>query len=363
MTKHITSNHIATILITCMIIGFFITNSLKLAASSLSTYQAEGIITAKNESIDAEREPANLKNNHKVILWLLGVALFDITILIIYLRKKKRDKQLLSKQGVNAGNDQAVYRSENNNPLQKDHNITQNGIYLFGEFRFFNQAGEDYSIKFSPLLKEIFLLILVHSLNNPKGMSKKALCTCIWPDMDMRKAGNNLSVNLVKLRSLLGETYQPMLTGEAGFIAFRMDCVANFYCDYSEAFSFLSNTTFSEDDIWKLIVVLNKGGFLSKLEYAWLDPFKEKISNLIIDWFTVFTENNAGLVSYDLQIQIADTMFNFDMTNEKAMELKCLALTKLGKHSLAKEVYSKFVKEYKTLYDIDFERSFKSITE
>ena len=38
-------------------------------------------------------------------------------------------------------------------------------------------------------------------------------------------------------------------------------------------------------------------------------------------------------------------------------------LIKQGKHSLAKDTYSRFVKEYKQLYDDTYEQSFKQVIE
>jgi len=46
------------------------------------------------------------------------------------------------------------------------------------------------------------------------------------------------------------------------------------------------------------------------------------------------------------------------MMHEEAVSIKCKALTTLGKHSLAKEIFAKFTKDYFTLYDEPFERSF-----
>ena len=40
------------------------------------------------------------------------------------------------------------------------------------------------------------------------------------------------------------------------------------------------------------------------------------------------------------------------------MAIKCKVLSALGKHSLAKETFESFSKEYKILYDEEFKKTF-----
>jgi len=47
--------------------------------------------------------------------------------------------------------------------------------------------------------------------------------------------------------------------------------------------------------------------------------------------------------------------------HEEAISIKCKALIILGKHSLAKEIFTRFIKDYRTLYDEPFDRSFTDI--
>jgi len=60
-------------------------------------------------------------------------------------------------------------------------------------------------------------------------------------------------------------------------------------------------------------------------------------------------------------IQIADAIFNFDSANEEAMENKIKASIVLGRHTVAKEVYDHFSREYKSLYNTDYPKSFTTI--
>ena len=236
-------------------------------------------------------------------------------------------------------------------------------ILLFGSFQFYQSDGTEISSKFSPLLKELFLIILLHSSNNGNGISTNNLTEVFWPGMSDKNARNNLAVNIGKIRGILGPEHHELLYNQSGYWKFINDKYeSQLYCDYSECVSVLKrNGEFTEEEILKILNIIQRGSLLSDLSYEWLDGFKAKISNSIIDILLGFTTSQGNKISADLVIKIADTIMLFDMVNEHAMELKCTALVSLGKHSLAKDTYSKFEKEYKILYDIAFNRSFKSI--
>jgi two-component SAPR family response regulator len=97
------------------------------------------------------------------------------------------------------------------------------------------------------------------------------------------------------------------------------------------------------------------------LTYDWLDEFKSDISNHIIDKILNFATRLNIEREPDLIITLSDSIINFDSVNEEAMLMKCKALVLLGRHSIASDTYNKFAKEYKILYDMDFEKSFTDI--
>jgi two-component SAPR family response regulator len=100
---------------------------------------------------------------------------------------------------------------------------------------------------------------------------------------------------------------------------------------------------------------------LSDSEYEWLDPFKSEISNEVIDTFLHFAQSCDQSHNAEFLIEIANFIFYFDPVNEESMILKCKALSALGKHSLAKNTFEIFVKEYRGIYDEDFKRDFHDI--
>ena len=106
----------------------------------------------------------------------------------------------------------------------------------------------------------------------------------------------------------------------------------------------------------------NNGQFLLNLSYEWLDPYKARLSDKMVDTFINYAEALDPKKDSTLIIQICDAVFNIDTINEEAVVLKCRTQSQLGKHSIAKSTYESFCREYKVLYGEKFSRSFGSIT-
>src|SRR5690606_7893910 len=113
----------------------------------------------------------------------------------------------------------------------------------------------------------------------------------------------------------------------------------------------------------ELLNITKPGSFLSNTDYEWLDDFKSEISNQVTDVYLGFARSAHIPDDPELYIRIADSIFAFDPVNEDAMILKCKALSYLGKHTLAKNTFEKFVKEYKIIYGEDFEKPFHAVVE
>ena len=92
--------------------------------------------------------------------------------------------------------------------------------------------------------------------------------------------------------------------------------------------------------------------------FEWLDEFKSDVSDKIIDTLVTFAEKCDLKADTEFIIHLADSIFNFDRTNEEAMILKCKAEYIQGKHSLAKMTYEKFIREYKLLYNEEYKKPF-----
>ena len=244
-------------------------------------------------------------------------------------------------------------------PAPVYHPVQGAAIFLFGDLQVFDTEGGDLTKHFSPLLKQLFLLILLYSLKNERGISSEKLDELLWFDKSEKSARNNRSVNIVKLKALLDKTGGCDLSKKTGYwkIDIQPDRV---HVDYLHYLLIIHNkTALDKNGVNALTAITKRGSLLGNVEYAWLDPFKSDVSNHVVDTYLHFAK--SGGVDPEFMISLADDIFYFDSVNEEAMVIKCRALVQLGKHSLAKNTYTSFIKEYKQIYGEDFARDFQSV--
>ena len=110
-----------------------------------------------------------------------------------------------------------------------------------------------------------------------------------------------------------------------------------------------------------MIEITQQGAFLLNLHYEWLDDFKATVSDRIVDTLVGYGQSIDVKSDADFIIHLADSVFYFDPVNEEAMILKCKAQYCMGKHSLAKATYEKFCKEFKIMYDQEYEKAYLDI--
>ncbi len=234
-------------------------------------------------------------------------------------------------------------------------------LLLFGGFQVFNRNNVDITNKFSPLLKELFLVILLHTYKNNKGISSEKLTEYLWYDKSELSARNNRAVNIAKLKTILTEVGAIELTKKTGYwkIICNHEEVKCDYADFLKITSSKSNLT--KQNVNKLVEITQKGAFLLNVNYEWLDDFKADVSDKIVDSLVAFAEKSDLQTDAEFIVRLADCVFNFDRSNEEAMILKCKAEYFLGKHSLAKLTYEKFIKEYQLLYNEEYQRSFNEL--
>ncbi|SKD10063.1 Kelch motif-containing protein [Chitinophaga ginsengisegetis] len=235
-------------------------------------------------------------------------------------------------------------------------------VFLFGPFEVFDAQGQDITQHFTPLLKELFLLLLIYSLKDGKGISPEKMYTTLWPDKLQKDAKNNYSVNILKLKNLLEKVGNYQLIKEAG--KWRLDILnESIYVDYQQYIRLVAaRVPADRTRMLELLHIAGRGAFLKTSQYEWLDHIKADISNYITDAILSFMTATDMSHDAELMVRLSNCLFFFDTLNEEALVYKSKALILLGRHGMAKEVYQRFTKEYKESYGQDFERSFQEIT-
>ncbi len=233
-------------------------------------------------------------------------------------------------------------------------------LILFGGFQIFSKEKEDFTNRFTPLLKELFLLILLHTYKNDKGISSNKLIEYLWYDKSEKSASNNRSVNIAKLRSVLDELGGITLTSKTGY--WKMILSDEVQCDYVDLLRITdSKVNLTQQKVLQLMEISHQGTFLSNVSYAWLDDFKSAVSDSIVDTLVECAQSWDIQSNAEFIILLSDCIFNFDPINEEALKYKCKAQFLMGKHSSAEKTYQKFVKEYKVLYGEEYTKSYRDI--
>ncbi|HVW98245.1 MAG TPA: kelch repeat-containing protein [Mucilaginibacter sp.] len=241
--------------------------------------------------------------------------------------------------------------------------VNHNTIFLFGDLQLFTPDGNEITKYFTPLLRELFLLIVLYSIKLDRGVSSEKLNEVLWFDKSEKSARNNRSVNIAKLKSLLDKMEACHLSKDTGYWKIEID-YSRIMVDYHNYLQIVSNKNkLDKQKIVQLTHITQRGNFLSNIEYEWLDAFKSEVSNEIIDCYIQFANTVEVADDPEFLIKLANDVFYFDPVNEDAMIIKCKALSHIGKHSLAKNTFESFGKEYKVIYGEAFGRDFNSILE
>jgi two-component SAPR family response regulator len=318
--------------------------------------------------------PEPLANNVMAIsnvnsLW--WIAAFCITALalaiaayFIYQHKKNAKIPLQLEKSV--GELSAIIHAERELIIaEDDHNRSsnKNAIFLFGDLQLFTPEGNEITKYFTPLLKELFLVILLYSVKLDRGVSSEKLNEILWFDKSEKSARNNRSVNIAKLKLLLDKMGHCHLSKDTGYWKIEID-YNSILVDYHNYLNIVSDKNkLNKQKIIQLTHITQRGNFLSNIEYEWLDSFKSDVSNEIIDSYIQFANSIQIAEDPEFLIKLANDIFYFDPVNEEAMIIKCKALSHIGKHSLAKNTFENFNKEYKVIYGEAFNRDFNSILE
>lgn len=175
-------------------------------------------------------EPVNPKKSKGFVYLFIVIAfiLLTSTAVWLYLKKKKTstgNSEIVEKDFLVAAD------------FKHSELVVDNPNYhliFFGGFQVFNNDFIDITNKFSPLLKELFLLIILHTLKDNKGISSEKITEILWFDKTEKSARNNRAVNIAKLRNILGEVCTCTLTKKTGYwkIVTESNSIKSDYWDF-----------------------------------------------------------------------------------------------------------------------------------
>jgi len=315
-----------------------------------------------------ETVPASIVSEAGVdkTFWLLGGLLLTGIAVYVYFRYVRKTSKTVQQNLTDpvlprmAHGLEIMVSSEENQTSDEKADILHSSIFLFGNLQLFDDEGNEITKHFSPLVKELFLVILLYSIRW-EGISSEKLKELLWFDKPSESARNNRSVNIAKLKGILDKMKFCQVSKETGYWKVKID-YEKIHVDYTHYLSLIRNKkALNKKSIMELADITKRGNFLSNVEYEWLDTFKSEISNEIVDTYLRFAATIKIAEDPEFLIKLANYIFYFDPVNEEAMIIKCKALAHLGKHSLAKTTYENFAREYNRIYGEDFQKDMPEV--
>lgn len=292
----------------------------------------------------------DIEDNVSAWFWIIIVILVDAVVFIVVHYRRKRQRLMHE-------------REQQSSEALVDRNSTvrfpqRNAIYLFGDMRILDNDGQEVSCRFSPLLRELFLILLFKTPEG--GISSKTLTEMLWLDKDESSAKNNRSVNLHKLRTLLAGVGNCSIERKGGKWQILFD--DNTYIDYYECIGDrLQPDRLNADTVSILSAMTARGGLLPSSDYLWLDPYKSSVSDNLIGTLLRYAAGLGDNDGYGTRLQVCDIVSRFDPVNEFALKLRCLTYLSMNRQYMARRAYDQFVRVYREMYGEDFSQSYSSI--
>ena len=265
--------------------------------------------------------------NRIFLLTLFGATLFVLGI-FYFVRKKKIKLNKRKKNSVE-------YFRPN-----------KNAILFLGGFQIFDSKGTDITYRFSKKLKEIFVLIIIETIQN-KGISSKKLSGELWPGMDKTKQKNNQGYNIHAVRKILEDINGISLNRDGE--KWKIECTGDCYFDFARVSYLIQEESPDHKD--EIISLFSYGNLLPFLQFEWLDKTKAIYENDVIsillsmcnDSFT----NNKYLTCFEMASIIHE---KYDELNEEALRYKIISLDKMKGHSKSKNEFELFKRQYFATY-------------
>ncbi len=240
------------------------------------------------------------------------------------------------------------------------------GISLLGGFRVVDGKGENITGSFTPILRHMLILVILYTERNGEGISNTLLKDCLWPDKSDESFLNNRRVNMRKLRVLLPEIGELRLGVSHGNWSLETaDCQLVDYFAVMSAARAITEKGYGTGyrRVRRLLDYISRGPLLPECQYEWLDAFKSRYSDMIIQLLHTILDDNLLKHDPELALRVSDCILLFDSIDEDAVRAKCRILLQANRVGTASKAFDRFVREYHTLMNEPFGRNFNEFIE
>lgn len=290
------------------------------------------------------QQPRELSCLHTVMLSLSAIAVLVAggAVLVFVLVRKKRRRTRKCDTGS------ALPEPDGASASHRVPERSPSSICLLGGLSIIDTEGKDITAEFTPVVRQLLLLILMNSSVKSVGVTSEVLDDTLWYGMERKQAANNRNVNIRKLRLKLDKVWNVELTGRNGYWFFDLEDLS--CCDYIEAVQLLKDVLAKPDDREKLIRLLSlvmNGPLLPDNDFEWLDDYKGRYTNMIVE--NLVKIQHFWDDDYDMSIMIARAMRVQDIIDEEAIRIYCRALHRKGNRSLSRSTWDRFTEDYRRI--------------
>jgi len=287
-------------------------------------------------------------------LWTIIPLIAIVTGLIFYFKLRKRVKK--EQVPIDIDSDPAVIAIH-----RKEDEKRANAIYLLGEFTVYDKNSRDITYMFSPKIKQLFILVLLHSKDETGVVSKK-ISTTLWPDKDVAKTKNIKNVTINHLRGILADIEGIELTFLNDTYCFKLS--DELFCDYfvvMDGINELHNPAKPADEtILTHFDLIARGGLLQHIPETWLDGIRLAYEEALMPEIQPEVKRIYEAADYRKTIEVARVILNIDPFNDVAIKYKLKALRRTKGIDYAHKIYNDFAAEYEKsmgeVYGVPFEK-------
>lgn len=287
-------------------------------------------------AVELARQSVRGKNRLAIVLTLSGLTLLIAIVsafVFIALQKKRRGRK-------------TEILPETTTPHKSDTERQPSSISLLGGLSIIDAEGRNVTTEFTPIVRQLLLLILMNSRVKPVGITSEVLDDKLWYGMEKKQAANNRNVNMRKLRLKLEKVWNVELNNKNGYWFFDIDELS--CCDYLEVRQLLKEVMANPRDkerLHRLLTLVMSGSLLPDNDFEWLDDYKSSYTNMIVESLVKIQRLYDD--DYDMSIMIARAMRVQDIIDEEAVRIYCRALYRNGNKSLSRSVWDKFTEDYR----------------
>lgn len=225
-------------------------------------------------------------------------------------------------------------------------------INLLGNFQIVDNKGDDITKNFTPTTTQLFLLLLLPTINNGKGITAQELKNILWYDKNGESARNNRNVYINKLRSILKSFEGVKVVNHEGYWTIQSE--KKISCDYEKVLVLIkmlqTAQRFDTKLLNELVDTASKGTLLPHIQQTeWLESYQTGYTNQLIECLLEYSKRDEAKKDLSLLLKIADVILLHDNIDEDAIKFKCYALYHQGRKNQALQAFNKFTADYEEL--------------